>query len=67
MRQTINVTGFLLLSAILAASGARPASACDADHLCGSRLCDWEDFDDNGRFRSLASDLTVKASYTFRF
>ena len=26
-----------------------------------------EDFDDNGRFRSLASDLTVKASYTFRF
>ena len=26
-----------------------------------------EDFDDDGRFRSLASDLTVKASYTFRF
>jgi len=26
-----------------------------------------EDFDGDGRFRSLASDLTVKASYTFRF
>jgi len=25
------------------------------------------DFDGDGRFRSLASDLTVKASYTFRF
>ena len=26
-----------------------------------------EDFDEDGRFRPLASDLTIKASYTFRF